>query len=240
MTFLRCVRVVVCGRCCSGSSQSTPQVPYVDDNGGSGIALACGECSDEDAQVLWGPDNWYSQKAIGRCFYIHPPHTSMPMRPERYSLAGDVEGPAYPSDSWMPLTNERHVKDKASGKYLLPIRPWVYPAPGYLQSIYRAHALVGLADSLLVLHTHRTSRRRPPPPPPLPPVELRNSHLFAGYIPAHGSVNRTAKLLECQSRFERLCHGPRPLFSFQSPTLTTNGFSPVPFLYTEQTSACAG
>jgi hypothetical protein len=44
----------------------------------------------------------------------------------------------------------RRVMDKASGKYLLPARPWVYPAPGYLQSIYRAHVLAGLADSLLV------------------------------------------------------------------------------------------
>jgi hypothetical protein len=74
----------------------------------------------------------------------------MPMMPERYSLTGDREGPAYPSDCWMPLTHDRHVKDKASGKYLLPVRPWVYPAPGYLRSIYRAHVLAGLAESLLV------------------------------------------------------------------------------------------
>ena len=126
------------------------QVPYVDDDGSSGIALACGECSDEDAQVLWGSDNWYSREAIGQCFYVNPPPSPMPMMPERYSLAGELEGPAYPSDSWMPLTHHRRVMDKASGKYLLPARPWVYPAPGYLQSIYRAHVLAGLADSLLV------------------------------------------------------------------------------------------
>ena len=126
------------------------QVPYVDDNGGSGIALACGECSDEDAQDLWGRENWYSQRKIGQCFYVNPPATPMPMMPERYSLTGDREGPAYPSDCWMPLTHDRHVMDKASGKYLLPVRPWVYPAPGYLRSIYRAHVLAGLAESLLV------------------------------------------------------------------------------------------
>ena len=126
------------------------QVPYVDDCGNSGIALACGECSDEDAQVLWGADNWYSQRAIGQCSYISPPPTPMPMRPEIYSVSGDLEGPAYPSDAWMPITRPKNAMDKASGKYMLPVRPWVYPAPGYLQSIYRAHVLAGLADSLLV------------------------------------------------------------------------------------------
>jgi len=126
------------------------QVPYVDDDGNSGTALACGECSDDDAQILWGQDNWYAQKALGQCFYVTPPSTPMPMTPERYSLGGDFEGPGYPCSSWMPLTNQRLVMDKASGKFLLPARPWVYPAPGYLQSIYRAHAAAGLADSLLV------------------------------------------------------------------------------------------
>ena len=122
----------------------------MEDGGNSGIALACGECSDEDSQILWGQDNWYSQKAIGQCFYLAPPRCAMPMTAERYSLGGDFEGPGYPSSSWMPLTDTRRVMDKASGKFLLPIRPWVYPAPGYLQLVYRAHFVAGLADSLMV------------------------------------------------------------------------------------------
>jgi hypothetical protein len=102
--------------------------------------------------VLWGPDNWYHQRAVGKCSYVTPPPTPMPMMPERYSLLGVFEGPPYPSDSWHNLTRQESVIDTVSGKLRLPIRPWVYPAPGYLRLIYRAHADAGLSDSLLVRH----------------------------------------------------------------------------------------
>ncbi len=125
-------------------------MPFVDDDGHSGVALACGECSDEDAKLLWGDDNWYYERCIGQVFYVSPPPTPMPIMPEIYTLAGKFEGPPHPSDAWPPMTQPHDVTDKASGKFLLPVRPWVYPAPGYLKLIYAAHETAGLADSLLV------------------------------------------------------------------------------------------
>lgn len=70
--------------------------------------------------------------------------------PERYTLGGNFLGPPHPPDAWPPMTHPQEVTDKASGKLLLPARPWVYPAPGYLKLIYEAHETAGLADSLLV------------------------------------------------------------------------------------------
>jgi hypothetical protein len=122
------------------------QVPYEDDAGVAGVALACGESSDAQAAAAWGADNWYLRRCAGRVFYSVPPAPGRraPLTPEVQLPSGEL----VPGDAgaWRELSPAR----RGAPVYALPAgRDYVYPAPGYLRMVYRSHARAGLVDNFL-------------------------------------------------------------------------------------------
>ncbi|CAE8612331.1 unnamed protein product [Polarella glacialis] len=111
------------------------EVPFTDDSGESGIAIACGECADEDICDYWGPRVPFLDKCVGRITYIDDalPEEAMPLVPPVDGEPGDPE-------VWMDIS----AKVQTGGPpHVLPDGPWIYPAPGYLRLVYRAHASAG-------------------------------------------------------------------------------------------------
>jgi len=110
------------------------EVPFVDDNGTEGIALACGECTDEQMKSTWGESNWYITRCTGRISYVDAvPNTPIPLIP-----AIQVDSTTFTDGNpalWLPFTNGSNLS-----KYNNPDRPWVYPSPGYMRLVYRAYA----------------------------------------------------------------------------------------------------
>ena len=130
------------------------QVPYLDDEGRHGVALACGECTEEDLRRLWPEAScWYLQNCRGKISYACAQPESvepgighdddMPLVAEVQREAGGALIPGDPA-VWLPLTPPRGKRP-----FNLPDRRWVYPSPGYLRLVYRAHAKAGLAENFL-------------------------------------------------------------------------------------------
>lgn len=117
------------------------EVPFRDDLGKEGIALACGECADKDVVRLWGPDVWYLRHCTGRISYLSEdvPQEPMPLVPPCGGAPGDAS-------AWLELTPGSDEEDYV---YELPQGPWIYPAPGYLRMVYRAHVKAGILDNFL-------------------------------------------------------------------------------------------
>eukprot|EP00418_Pyrodinium_bahamense_P091768 CAMPEP_0179030712 /NCGR_PEP_ID=MMETSP0796-20121207/10703_1 /TAXON_ID=73915 /ORGANISM="Pyrodinium bahamense, Strain pbaha01" /LENGTH=203 /DNA_ID=CAMNT_0020726895 /DNA_START=193 /DNA_END=804 /DNA_ORIENTATION=- len=117
------------------------EVPFRDDAGAEGLALACGECADEDIPQLWGPDVWYLRHCTGRISYVGK---SVPAEP--IPVVPFCDGAPGNPAVWLELTPGREDEEYI---YDLPPGPWVYPAPGYLRMVYRAHAHTGILDNFL-------------------------------------------------------------------------------------------
>ncbi|CAE8636353.1 unnamed protein product, partial [Polarella glacialis] len=120
------------------------EVPFVDDNGTSGFAVACGECDDKEISKYWGPTVSFVEHCVGRITYIGDaiPAEPMPLVPPLNRTPGNP-------DIWVDFTPD-HEYDK-NHQYVLPEGPWIYPAPGYLRLVYRAHVSAGgdMADNFL-------------------------------------------------------------------------------------------
>jgi hypothetical protein len=118
------------------------EVPYVDDNGDTGVALACGECSDDVIRELWGDDCWYMRRCSGKITYFpYPDNRPMPLTPElQVELPGQglVLEPGY-ATQFLPLT----VPSQQAVYQLPSQRDWVYPSPGYLRMVCRAYNKAG-------------------------------------------------------------------------------------------------
>lgn len=110
----------------------------------SGVALACGEISHEQMKTLWDEsDCWYLKHCTGRISYIESPSsTPMPIVPEVELADGSFS--AGDPTTWLPLSPGRQPRP-----YQLPDRNFVYPAPGYLRLVYRAHCKAGIEDNFL-------------------------------------------------------------------------------------------
>ena len=124
------------------STYAIIEVPFQDDRGVSGIALACGECTDEESVATWGADNWYLERARGRISYSNYSGAAQPLVPSSSSSSsssssagGAPLAASYPERLTPPPRKET--------VYELPPGPFVYPSPGYLRLCFRAHRKAG-------------------------------------------------------------------------------------------------
>ena len=141
------------------STYSIIEVPFKDDTGAAGVALACGECSDDESERLWGANNWYLLRRRGRISYSAPEpfEEAIPLVPLDCASNAPLcdEGAGYPQRL-----------DPAPGEdvYELPAGPWVYPSPGYLRLCFHAHRRAGedvsenFLDTTLLMDRRTTLR----------------------------------------------------------------------------------
>ncbi len=89
------------------------------------------------------------------CVCQGPTGAALPLVPDVQHADGTIV-PGDPT-TWLPLT-----PGHARRPYSLPVRTWVYPSPGYLRMVTRAHAKAGIVDnfldSTLLMDRHTTVR----------------------------------------------------------------------------------
>lgn len=95
-------------------------------------------------KMLWDVNKcWYLQNCEGRISYVDcSPSSAMPIIPDIQMPDGTFA--AGDSSVWIPMTPGRGKRP-----FRLPDRPHVYPAPGYLRLVYRAHCRGGIEDNFL-------------------------------------------------------------------------------------------
>eukprot|EP01126_Amoeba_proteus_P060072 TRINITY_DN7915_c0_g1_i2.p1 TRINITY_DN7915_c0_g1~~TRINITY_DN7915_c0_g1_i2.p1 ORF type:complete len:281 (-),score=38.15 TRINITY_DN7915_c0_g1_i2:97-939(-) len=125
------------------TSYNILEVSYKDDDGTEGIALACGECTDDNhMNQIWGNNNWFTQGCTGRIWYGLPPENStIPLVPSlQIDATNFIEGDP---DDFLIFTRPREYYKQ------LPCRTWVYPSPGYMRLVYRAYLKGNLEKNYL-------------------------------------------------------------------------------------------
>jgi hypothetical protein len=122
------------------------EVPFVDSSGNTGIGLACGECSDSRMREIWGDDCWYLQRCSGKISFVDLPEGPIPLVPELEvsSPSGEIFIGGDPTQL-LSMDQELCSMDVIR----LPDRTWIYPAPGYLRLVCRAHRTAGILDEFL-------------------------------------------------------------------------------------------
>jgi hypothetical protein len=125
-------------------------LPYVDEHGGAGCALACLEApSDAAARALWGSSSHPHRGGVQGTVWRFPPspEQAMPLTPEVIPAQGSAGQP---------------TGDPAAAAIALPERQWIYPARRYTRLCYLAHCMAGMEEELLdnaVLMDRQTTLR---------------------------------------------------------------------------------
>jgi hypothetical protein len=129
-------------------------LPYEDEHGRAGCALACLEApSDAAALALWGSSSHPHSGGVQGTVWRFPPSAAaaMPLTPEVIAQ-GSVQGQA---------TGEPAAAAPAAA-IALPERQWIYPARRYTRLCYLAHCMAGMEEELLdnaVLMDRQTTLR---------------------------------------------------------------------------------
>lgn len=118
------------------------RVSYLDELGYSGIALACAAALDSDMDRIWGDRHKRGCWASGKIFYLNE-RDPCPLFPAKQLQDGTLEYRDH--EIWEPMDKD----GKCNRPHHLPVRRFVYPAPGYVRLCYRAHVSKGLGDYFL-------------------------------------------------------------------------------------------
>ena len=110
-------------------------IPFTEMDGRQGVALACLESTDAEAQRLWGEAHWYRASIKGVVWRYPSATARIPLVPQ----AEEEEG----------VGMRQGAAPWPESVFALPTRVWVYPARAYLALCFQAHQKVGLGDHFL-------------------------------------------------------------------------------------------